>query len=82
MRKSRWIPPLAAGGNDLCLEFVAVFAVAPPDIGLSGFAALGGGVVAARIAWVHGFNALCALNDPANLQKDQPAPLRLASSAA
>ena len=51
---------------------VASRELATTDVGLNGFAALGGGVVNGRIAWVHGLNALGALNDPVNLPKDQP----------
>lgn len=51
---------------------VASRKLAMSDLSLSGFVALGGGVLNGRLAWAHGLKGLGALHDPAGLARDQP----------
>ncbi|MBJ2154883.1 ShlB/FhaC/HecB family hemolysin secretion/activation protein [Variovorax sp. IB41] len=51
---------------------VASRKLAISDVSVSGFVALGGGVLNGRLAWAHGLKGLGALHDPADLARDQP----------
>lgn len=51
---------------------VASRKLAISELSLSGFVALGGGVLNGRLGWAHGLKGLGALHDPAGLARDQP----------